>query len=140
MARRFIYDGQELGDPDPKMSIEEVRQTHAVFLGELYNATHTEKKDGEDTIITFTKRVGTKGAWPEFCQPGWCAVEKRNYGSYENIEFELQDNSTKADAALLTKAAEWVKKNPDYTLLTIALNHRYTEGPFNTILILFVEG
>ena len=61
MVRKFIYDGQPLPDPDPALSIDEVRQVHAEFLPELYNATHTEKKDGEDTVITFTKRVGTKG-------------------------------------------------------------------------------
>jgi len=38
MVRKFIYDGKELGDPDPAMSIEEVRQAHAEFFPELYNA------------------------------------------------------------------------------------------------------
>lgn len=62
MARKFIYDGKPLDDPDPSMKIDEVRQSYAEYFPELYNAEHTEKKDGEDTVITFTKRVGTKGS------------------------------------------------------------------------------
>lgn len=62
MARVFIYDGRELPDPDASMSIDEVRQSFAEFFPELSNATHTTKKDGDNDVITFTKRVGTKGA------------------------------------------------------------------------------
>lgn len=61
MARKFIYDGKEIPDPDPSMSIDEVRQSLAEYFPELYNAESTEGKDGEDTVITFKKRVGTKG-------------------------------------------------------------------------------
>jgi PRTRC genetic system protein C len=64
--RIFMYDGKPIDDPDPAMSIEEVRQFLANVFWELYNATSTEKKDGEDTVITFAKRVGTKGAAEEF--------------------------------------------------------------------------
>lgn len=61
MARKFMYDGKEIQDPDPGMSIDEVRQSLAEYFPELYNAASSEKKDGENTIITFQKRVGTKG-------------------------------------------------------------------------------
>lgn len=61
MARRFLYDGQELPDPDPGMNIDDVRNAHAEFFPELNNATYTTKQDGADTVVTFTKRVGTKG-------------------------------------------------------------------------------
>ncbi len=61
MARKFYYDGKELPDPDPAMSIDEVRQSMSDFFPELSNATHTSKKDGDDEVITFAKRVGTKG-------------------------------------------------------------------------------
>jgi PRTRC genetic system protein C len=62
MARIFSYEGKEYPDPDPKMSVDDVRQSMAGFFPELSNAETTEAKRGEDTIITFKKRVGTKGA------------------------------------------------------------------------------
>jgi len=62
MARIFIYDGKELPDPDPSMTIDDVRQSYTEFFPELSNAASASKKDGDNTVITFTKRVGTKGA------------------------------------------------------------------------------
>ena len=62
MARKFIYDGREFEDPDPDMTVEQVRASLADFYGELANATVSETKQGEDTIYQFNKRVGTKGA------------------------------------------------------------------------------
>ena len=62
MSRIFVYDNREFDDPDPAMDIEEVRKSLSEFFGELSNATHSETKRGEDTIIEFTKRVGTKGS------------------------------------------------------------------------------
>jgi PRTRC genetic system protein C len=38
MARIFIYDNREFPDPDPKMTIEEVRQSMVNFFPELANA------------------------------------------------------------------------------------------------------
>ncbi len=61
MARIFVYDNTEYADPDPKMSVEEVRKQMADFIPELTNAdTREEQRDG-DTIYTFAKRIGTKG-------------------------------------------------------------------------------
>jgi PRTRC genetic system protein C len=57
-----MYDGKPLGDPDPTQTVDEIRQSLVDFFPELSNATSTEKKTGDDTVITFTKRVGTKGA------------------------------------------------------------------------------
>jgi hypothetical protein len=37
--RKFIYDGKEIPDPDPGMSVDEVRQSLAEYFPELYNAT-----------------------------------------------------------------------------------------------------
>ena len=62
MSRKFIYDGREFEDPDPEMTVEQVRASLADFYGELANATVSETKQGEDTIYQFNKRVGTKGA------------------------------------------------------------------------------
>ena len=62
MARWFEYDGKRYPDPDPSLSVEEVRLGLTNAFPELHNAATGEKKDGEDTVYTFTRRVGTKGA------------------------------------------------------------------------------
>ncbi|MDP9374598.1 MAG: PRTRC system protein C [Chloroflexota bacterium] len=62
MARVFIVDGRQFPDPDPKLSVGEVRTQFAEFFPDLVNADTREETKGEDTHITFTKRIGTKGA------------------------------------------------------------------------------
>ena len=62
MVRVFIYDSREFEDPDPEMTVEQVKTSLADFYGELANATVSETKRGGDTIYQFNKRVGTKGA------------------------------------------------------------------------------
>jgi PRTRC genetic system protein C len=59
--RVFVYDGTEYPDPDPNMSVDEVRQGLLFAFPELSNADTSSRKDGEKTIYTFSKRVGTKG-------------------------------------------------------------------------------
>ena len=56
------HDGREFEDPDPEMTVDQVKASLADFYGELANATVSETKRGEDTIYQFNKRVGTKGA------------------------------------------------------------------------------
>ncbi len=62
MSRIFVYDDREFPDPDPEMTVEQVKQTLADFYGEIANASVKETSRGEDTIIEFQRRVGTKGA------------------------------------------------------------------------------
>ena len=59
--RRFVYDGREFPDPDPALSIDEVRQQLAEFFGELTNADHRSEVRGDAEVITFSRRIGTKG-------------------------------------------------------------------------------
>lgn len=59
--RIFVVDGREFPDPDSNLKVDEVRQHMAAFFPELSNAETKESKRGEDTIITFKRRVGTKG-------------------------------------------------------------------------------
>ena len=61
MARIFSYDGRQFPDPDPEMSVEDVRKHFSDFFPELTNADTREEKRGDDTVFTFTKRIGTKG-------------------------------------------------------------------------------
>lgn len=61
MTRVFVIDGREHPDPDPSLSIQEVRDTFALYFPELANSTSTERKDGERTVVEFRRTVGTKG-------------------------------------------------------------------------------
>jgi len=61
VARIFVYDTREFPDPDPIMSPDEVRQSMTNFFPELANAEIKQGKRGEDDIVEFKKRVGTKG-------------------------------------------------------------------------------
>ncbi len=62
MAKRiFIADGREYPDPDPKLTVAEVQKLLADFLPELHNAEVKTEKRGEDEVIRFEKKVGTKG-------------------------------------------------------------------------------
>ncbi|MDD5411134.1 MAG: PRTRC system protein C [Methylobacter sp.] len=64
MARIFKYEGKEYPDPDPNMSIEDVKNHMTDFFPELANAEIVKSKGGvldSDDVITFKKRVGTKG-------------------------------------------------------------------------------
>jgi PRTRC genetic system protein C len=63
MARVFVYDDREFPDPDPQMTVEQVKGTLADFYGEISNASVKETKRGDDTIYEFQRRVGTKGAF-----------------------------------------------------------------------------
>jgi len=61
MPRTFYYESKPYEDPDPSMSVDEVRQSMANFFPELSNAESEIKKDGDNEKITFKKSVGTKG-------------------------------------------------------------------------------
>ncbi len=67
--RVFVYDGREFGDPDPKMTTDEVRQYYATFFPELANAevmaaVARDSKTAPGTreqVTEFKRRTGTKG-------------------------------------------------------------------------------
>ena len=61
MSRKFVYDNRQFPDPDPSLSVEDVRRQMAEHFPELANAETREEKRGEDVIYTFSKRIGTKG-------------------------------------------------------------------------------
>jgi PRTRC genetic system protein C len=62
MARLFLYDGRTFPDPDPRLSVEDVRRQLSDFFPELTNADTREELRGEDTLYTFARRIGTKGS------------------------------------------------------------------------------
>ncbi len=62
MAKRiFVVDGKEIPDPNPSLTTNEVRAHFSTFYPEVATAEARETKRGDDTVITFEKRVGTKG-------------------------------------------------------------------------------
>ncbi len=61
MTREFVYDGRSFPDPDPNLSVEEVKTMMADFFPEISNAETREKQEGDNTIVEFVRRVGTKG-------------------------------------------------------------------------------
>lgn len=62
MAQRvFKYADHEIPDPGQQHTIEQVRQSLVAYFPELAKATHTTKKVGERTEITFQKQITTKG-------------------------------------------------------------------------------
>jgi len=62
MPRIFVYDCREFPDPDPTLSVEDIRKQLSDFFPELANAETREERRGEDeTRYTFTRRIGTKG-------------------------------------------------------------------------------
>lgn len=61
MARIFIADNREFPDPDPNLSIEEVRKLLSDFMPELHNAEVKQFEKDNNCYVQFIKKVGTKG-------------------------------------------------------------------------------
>ena len=61
MPRLFVYDGRTHPDPDPTMTVEQVKEAMSAFFPELATAEAQTTQRGEDQVITFQRRVGTKG-------------------------------------------------------------------------------
>ena len=60
--RIFVIEGNEYPDELPGLSVDQVRQHFANWHTDLHNAEVSETKRGADTVYTFRKRIGTKGA------------------------------------------------------------------------------
>lgn len=58
IIRRFIYNGQDLIDPDPSMSPDEVRQLYACTIPELNNAI-VHYPDSEDGNYMFENKASS---------------------------------------------------------------------------------
>ena len=61
MARVFVYDDREFPDPDPQMSVDQVKATLSDFYGEIANASVKETKRGDHTIYEFPAAGGHQG-------------------------------------------------------------------------------
>lgn len=62
MARIFVYDQREFPDPDPNLSVEDIKRMMSDFFPELANAEVKEQqKENGDTVYEFVRKVGVKG-------------------------------------------------------------------------------
>ncbi len=62
LPRTFVFNGSPLPDPDPKMSIEEVRELLTPAYPELATAKLTGPEDtGTSLRYSFSREIGTKG-------------------------------------------------------------------------------
>lgn len=62
MVRKFVYDGRVFDDPDPDLSVDQVREQMANFFSELTTAeTLPVRTEGDDQIYEFKRKVRTKG-------------------------------------------------------------------------------
>ena len=74
MARKFIVDGKEWPDPDPNLSVDQVRQMMTNFFPELVTADTSKHEQGGDEYYEFTRRTGTKGNKHDKYIPVHCAT------------------------------------------------------------------
>jgi len=61
MARIIVYDGREFPDPNPNLSIDQVKSMMTEFFPDLANAEVKETSRDEDTLHEFIRKVGVKG-------------------------------------------------------------------------------
>ncbi len=61
LPRSFIFDGRRLADPDPSMSIDEVRAHYAGTQPALNNSSYEEEITNTEHKVTFSSAVGHKG-------------------------------------------------------------------------------
>jgi PRTRC genetic system protein C len=61
VKRRFEFKNVELEDPNPKMTVQQVKDFYSNEYPELVNATWEEKAKGATIDIAFLVAVGKKG-------------------------------------------------------------------------------
>jgi len=62
VEREFVYHGATLADPNPTLSIEEVRSFYAAQFPELTNAAITGPETTGDRLrYSFERAIGSKG-------------------------------------------------------------------------------
>lgn len=61
VTREFSFKGKKLEDPNPKMTVDQVRNFYSAEMPELVNVTWIEKQEGATVKIEFQGAVGKKG-------------------------------------------------------------------------------
>jgi PRTRC genetic system protein C len=105
MARQFVYDGRTFPDPDPSLSVEDVRRQLADYFPEMANADTREERRGDETLYTFSRRIGTKGVGRRSRRPFDLAIILSRVLARELRVFELAAELVAADGTLDVDAA-----------------------------------
>ena len=114
MARLFLYDGRTFPDPDPRLSVEDVRHQLSDFFPELANADTREERRGDDTLYTFARRIGTKGGGRRRHRPPDIVAILRRVPGRELRVFELASALLLPDGTLDVDAAG--RREPELAL------------------------
>jgi PRTRC genetic system protein C len=62
LQREFIYNGIKLPDPNPQMSVEQVRDTYAAAYPEVTTAAiEGPEASGNKLVYRFMRAIGAKG-------------------------------------------------------------------------------
>jgi PRTRC genetic system protein C len=62
LPREFVFNGSRIPDPDPKMSIDQVRDLLTPSYPEIATATLTGPEDtGTRLRYSFSRAIGSKG-------------------------------------------------------------------------------
>lgn len=61
LTRIFSYNGTDIPDPNPALSIREVQDILSAQYPELANAKPRTESEGSRTTVSFTVAAGTKG-------------------------------------------------------------------------------
>jgi PRTRC genetic system protein C len=62
LPREFVFNGSRIPDPDPRMSIDEVRDLLTPSYPEIATATMTGPEDtGTSLRYSFSRAIGSKG-------------------------------------------------------------------------------
>jgi PRTRC genetic system protein C len=62
LPREFLYQGSRIPDPEPKMSVEQIRELLTPSYPEIATATMTGPEDtGTALRYTFSRAIGSKG-------------------------------------------------------------------------------
>lgn len=61
LPREFVLEGRRLADPNPSLSIDDVRLHYTGIYPALNNASYEETISDRAHTITFTTAIGHKG-------------------------------------------------------------------------------
>src|SRR6266542_1913313 len=129
MPRVFVYDGRAFPDPDPGLSVEDVRKQLSDFFPELTNAETREERRGDDEVrYIFARRIGTKGAG----QPDVVAILRR-VPEKRLAVFDLASQLVDADGELDAEAA--ATRQPEINL-AIAEAESYARATHQAVEVL----
>ena len=107
MTRVFVYDDREFPDPDPQMSVDQVKSTLSDFYGEIANASVKETTRGGRTPST-----SSSGGWAPRAHP-LLEIRREHDGHQDPCE-SAGGGAPPADLRLIELTAELTR--PDGSL------------------------